>query len=98
MTRLAVSTARTLRFARADLPEFGVDMARYGERDYARTQKIGAALAFLGFDGLIAPSACWDCDNLMIFTDNRALAERLEPISEEEVEWKEWAQENGLIA
>lgn len=98
VTRLAVSTARTLRLARADLPGCGVDMARYGERDYAQTQKIGAALAFLGFDGLIAPSARWGCDNLMIFTDNHALAERLEPISEEEIEWKQWAQENGLIA
>ena len=72
-------------------------MSRYGERDYAQTQKIGAALAFLGFDGLIAPSARWDCENLMIFTEIHALSERLEPISEEEIEWRDWAQENGLI-
>ena len=97
VTRLAVSTSPTLRLARADLPRFGVDMSRYGERDYAQTQKIGAALAFLGFDGLIAPSARWDCENLMIFTENHALSERLEPISEEEIEWRDWAQENGLI-
>ena len=72
-------------------------MARCGERDYAQTQKIGAALAFLGLDGLIAPSARWSCDNLMIFTDNHALSERLEPIADEEIEWREWAQENGFI-
>lgn len=97
VTRLAVSTSRTLRLARADLPGLGVDMHRYGERDYAQTQKIGAALAFLGFDGLIAPSARWACDNLMIFTDNHALAERLDPVAHEEIEWRDWAQENGLI-
>ena len=96
-TRLAVSTSRTLRLARADLPGFGVDMNRYGERDYVQTQKIGAALAFLGFDGLIAPSARWACDNLMIFTDNHALSERLDPVAHEEIEWRDWAQENGLI-
>jgi hypothetical protein len=48
-------------------------MARYGERDYALTQSIGAALAFLGLDGLIAliaPSARWQCDNLMIYQTN----------------------------
>lgn len=97
VTRLAVSTARTMRLARADLPTLGVDLARYGERDYAQTQKIGAAIAFLGLDGLIAPSARWSCDNLMIFGDNHALTERLKPITEEEIEWRAWAQEHGLI-
>ena len=98
VTRLSVSTSRTVRLARTELPGFGVDMDRYGERDYARTQKIGAALAFLGLDGLIAPSARWDCDNLMIFADNHALTERLEPVSDETIEWREWAQENGVIS
>ena len=97
VTRLAVSTARTMRLARAKLPALGVDLARYGERDYVQTQKIGAALAFLGFDGLIAPSARWSCDNLMIFSDNQALSERLEPIADEEIEWRAWAQENDFI-
>ena len=80
VTRLAVSTSRTLRLVRTDLAALGVDLARYGERDYGRTQEIGAALVFLGFDGLIAPSARWSCDNLMIFGENHGLAETLEPI------------------
>src|SRR5271166_140740 len=57
VSRLGVSTARTLRLARVGLEALAVDMTRYGERDYRRTQRIGAALAFLGLDGLIAPSA-----------------------------------------
>ena len=73
-------------------------MARYGERDYGRTQEIGAALVFLGFDGLIAPSARWPCDNLMIFGDNHALAETLEPIGMDKVEWREWAQAHGILS
>ncbi len=97
VTRLAVSTARTLRLARHDLPGLGVDPARYGKRDYRQTQKIGAALVFLGLDGLIAPSARWPCDNLMVFSDNHALEERLEPIASEKVEWRSWARERGLI-
>lgn len=97
VARLAVSTARTLRLARASLAELGVDMARYGERDYARTQSIGAAIAFLGMDGLIAPSARWDCDNLMMFTANSSLGERLDVITTEYVDWKTWARENGFV-
>jgi hypothetical protein len=98
VSRLGVSTAKTLRLARASLEELGVDMARYGERDYAHTQNIGAALAFLGLDGLIAPSARWQCDNLMIYqTNHMLLNERLEVIEEEHVEWGVWALLNGFM-
>jgi hypothetical protein len=74
-----------------------VDLARYGERDYHRTQRIGAALAFLGLDGLIAPSARWPCDNLMIFVENHALTERLEPVADEQVEWRAWTRAHGVL-
>lgn len=98
VSRLGVSTAKTLRLARLSLERLGVDMARYGERDYARTQDIGAALAFLGLDGLIAPSARWSCDNLMIYQTNHPLTERLEVVGEEQVDWEAWARANGLLA
>jgi len=99
VARLGVSTAKTLRLARVGLERLGVDMARYGERDYARTQDIGAALAFLGLDGLIAPSARWPCDNLMIYQTNyQFLTERLEMIEEEQVDWGAWARANGMLA
>jgi hypothetical protein len=98
VSRLGVSTAKTLRLARVGLEGLGVDMARYGERDYAHTQNIGAALAFLGLDGLIAPSARWQCNNLMIFGTNHMLInERLEVIEEEHIDWRAWAIENGLM-
>jgi len=98
VTRLAVSTSRTLRLVRGDLAALGVDMARFGERDYGRTQEIGAALVFLEFDGLIAPSARWPCNNLMIFGGNHALTEKFEAVDEELVEWREWAQTHGILA
>ncbi len=66
--------------------------------DYALTQNIGAALAFLGLDGLIAPSARWPCDNLMIYQTNyRFLTERLEVIEEEQMDWGAWARANDLL-
>ncbi len=97
VARLGASTAKTLRLARASLGTLGVDMTRYGERDYKRTQQIGAALAFLELDGLIAPSARWSCHNLMIFTANHALNERLEVIDTEEIEWRSWAKAQGFL-
>jgi hypothetical protein len=97
ITRLAISTGRTVRLSHSSLIKLGVDMDRYGARDYDVTQKIGAALAFLGVDCLIAPSARWPCDNLMVFADNHALVERLEAIEVEQVEWIAWSRANGII-
>jgi hypothetical protein len=97
VSRLGVSTMKTLRLARADLGGLGIDIARYGERDYSQTQRIGAALAFLGLDGLIAPSARWSCDNLMIYQTNHLLNERLEVIEEAQIDWRAWARANGFI-
>lgn len=97
VSRLGVSTAKTLRLARANLETLDVDLARYGERDYGRTQNIGAAVAFLGLDGLIAPSARWACDNLMVYQTNHLLNERLELIEEENVDWGRWARAKGLL-
>lgn len=98
VSRIGVSTRKTLRLARVSLERLRVDMTRYGERDYARTQEIGAALAFLGLDGLIAPSARWVCDNLMIYQTNHLLIERLEVIDDEQVSWGEWARAKGLLS
>jgi hypothetical protein len=97
VARLGVSTTRTLTLVRADLETLGVAMDRFGQRDYERTQEIGAALTFLGIDGLIAPSARWSCDNLMIFTANHEPHERLEVIDFEEVEWRAWARTHGFL-
>jgi hypothetical protein len=97
ITRLSVTTSKTLRLAHADLSTLGIDAARYGQRDYARTQEIGGTLAWLGLDGLIAPSARWSCDNLIIFTDNHALSEKLDPTHEELIEWRTWAEDHGII-
>ena len=97
ISRLGVSTSKTLRLGRANLERLDVNIAKYGERDYGLTQSIGAALAFLGLDVLIAPSARLACDNLMIFAENHLLNERFEVIDAEQVEWVSWAQRHGLL-
>jgi RES domain-containing protein len=59
---LSVTAAQTLILAdMQQLTRLGVEESRYRELLYDRTQEIAAAASFLGFDGLIAPSARWDC-------------------------------------
>ena len=95
--RLGVVAERRLRLLRADLEGLDVDMKQYGQVNYHRTQAIGAAVAFLDCDGLIVPSARWNCENLVLFAENHSLNSRLETISSEEVDWQAWAKDAGFI-
>lgn len=70
VNEIAVRTSNTLKFAELQqLAPLGVDAEGYSLLRYERTQAIGDAAAFLGFDGLIAPSARRPCLNLVVFTD-----------------------------
>jgi hypothetical protein len=80
----------------ADLLSLGVIWADYPTLDYVKTQQIGAAVAFLGCDGLIAPSARWACENLMLFTTNHAYESELRLVSSEEIALKEWARQHDF--
>jgi hypothetical protein len=75
-----------------ELARLGVDVSRYQQREYERTQDIADAALFLGFNGLVIPSARWDCTNLVVFT------ERIEPGqltllgSPDRVDWDKWRE------
>lgn len=90
--RLKVRTSQTLRLVDLDqLAALGVDRVRYRDRDYSKTSAIAETALFLGFDGLIAPSARHECANLVLFTgrlapDEIALAAQ-EP---ETIDWAVW--------
>jgi hypothetical protein len=95
---LKVSTKNTLRISRDDLSTLGIDPDTYATANNPQTQAIGAAVAFLECDGLIAPSARWDCDNLAIFTDHHGVEDNeLQAISSEEIDWQSWARDHGLL-
>ena len=87
---LVVLTGRTLVLANiSQLVALGVEEARYSEILYARTQEIADAAAFIGFDGIIAPSARWSCENVVLFLDAFNL-EDARVVGETPVDWKAW--------
>ena len=93
---LRVRSASALRLA--DLPtlsRLGVDTSRYQERRYDQTQSVADAAFFLGFDGLIAPSARWACQNLILFT-SRLAPNDIDLVSEEgaQIDWSVWRREH----
>ena len=95
--RIRVSAGSVIRLLQANLPDLGVDASQYSSVNYRRTQEIGAAVAFLECDGLIAPSARWATDNLVLFMENHGLAEKLELEHSETMDWQAWARTQGRI-
>jgi len=88
--RIAVRTERTLRLADlAAVERLGVSREAYAGLSYERTQEIGDAAAFLGFDGILAPSARWPCQNLVLFPD-RLRPNDLAVRHSEPVDWQAW--------
>lgn len=82
---------------RADIPALGVPENTYKDTNLPRTQAIGAAAEFLGYDGLIAPSARWACDNLILFPERMDDAATLELQNSETIDWIAWGRENGVL-
>jgi hypothetical protein len=86
--RIAAKAERTLRFASLDtLAPLEVEIARYRTFEYAATQAIAAAAHFLEFDGLVVPSARFDCANLVIFAERAPLLTLIESLP---IDWEEW--------
>ncbi len=88
--QIAVRTKRTLKLADlAAIQALGVTPDTFNSLDYARTQEIGDAAEFLGFDGILAPSAGWTCQNLILFSA-RFEPEDLAVVGQEAVDWEAW--------
>lgn len=95
---LVANTHETLRLLRGEFTRVGIVEADYARRNHDMTQKIGAAVAFLGCDGLIAPSARWEAENLMLFeADGRSIQDVLRLNSSEELDWLAFGRQHGLI-
>lgn len=96
--RIQLKLDQSLRLIKTDLPTLGIALDDYNSTNYKRTQEVGAAVNFLGCDGLIVPSARWKGENLVIFSDNFNLANPLEVVETENgVQWQAWARENGFL-
>lgn len=88
--RLRVTTQRTLKIADlAALKALGISRETYASLSYERCQEIGDAAQFLGFDGILAPSARWPCQNLVLFVD-RFDPDDLQLVDSEPVDWPAW--------
>jgi glycerophosphoryl diester phosphodiesterase len=92
---LGVSVDKALKVAVSDFEALGIDVGTYSQRNYERAQRVGAAINFLELDGLIAPSARWECDNLMIFANRHSMDLKLALSESKDVPFDDWIKLAG---
>lgn len=93
---LRVASQNTLRFLDLqELGRLGVEESQYSSILYERTRSIGDAAYFLGFDGIVAPSARWNGSNMVIFTDKVNPGD-VEVVESSIIDWKEWRRGNNV--
>lgn len=91
--RSQVRTRKTLWLPdMAALIRLGLDPAKYKTIQPLRCQEIGAAAHFLEFDSLLARSARWPCQNLVLFLDRLDLDEALVVEETSEINWPAWRE------
>lgn len=93
--RITVQTRRTLKLADLQaVAALGIAPAAFASLDYSRSQEIADAADFLGFDGIIAPSARWPCQNLVLFSDKFG-PDELVVAERRPVDWNAWRRERS---
>jgi len=92
---IEVATLKTLKISKEDFIALDIDEQRFSQRDYGRTQEIGAAAAHMGFDGLLVPSARTSAENLVLFPDNHHIDLKLSVIRSIETDWVLWRDRTG---
>ena len=65
-------------------------MARHEREEFVRYLVTDY---FLGFDGIIAPSARWSCEAIVLFLDILSLDD-IERVSQAPIEWTAWREQH----
>src|SRR5258706_14819884 len=63
--RLALEVKKAVHITRSNFPALRIDELGYEAINNAQCQVVGDAAGFLGFDGIVAPSARFECENLI---------------------------------
>jgi len=83
---IQVALGNTIRLTVEDLALFGLTDEMLGSFDLEPCQVVGGAIATLGRDGMLVPSARTRGTNLVIFPANRSAEFTLETIDEQNID------------
>ncbi|MEE9302243.1 MAG: RES family NAD+ phosphorylase [Thiotrichaceae bacterium] len=94
ISQLRVESARVLNINAEKLMSLGV--TKTSAADYQRSQAIGAAANFLGYQGVLVPSVRRDGVNLVFFTERLDVNVLAIAKDAEEINWPAWIERSRL--
>lgn len=92
INRLKVSLEKVLSLNSNQLTALRIDEPLASRIDIQRSQDIGEAAYMMDYQGLIVPSARWDCNNLVLFIERIDLNTQIALIEFSEVNWPAWKE------
>jgi len=104
LNELKIDLTQSLRLLdTSQLDSVGVTDPLFYERSFQKvvhhtypiTQAVGAAANFLGYDGLLVPSARIKGTNVVLLTDNITPEREIQQISSQDVDLKSWGPTNN---
>jgi len=94
LNRLKMSLDNALILDAAQLKALGVNDPLASRVDYELTQAVGEAAYMMDYQGLIVPSARWECNNLVLFMERIDLNEHIELLEQSDVNWPAWREKS----
>lgn len=95
LNQLDVTLDNVLVLSIEQLRDLGVDDPRASRIDGHQARAVGEAAFMLDFQGMIVPSARWDCNNLVLFLDRIELNKNIRFQHQAEVNWPAWREQAG---
>jgi hypothetical protein len=101
---LSVSLSRLLTLPTLDqLSKLGFGVSTFGqlsyddkEHEYPRTQDIAETAHFLEYDGILVPSARWNCANIVVFCDQLPAGAIYVANDHGLIDWSAWQREHPV--
>jgi len=94
LNRLKISLNNVLVLDATQLKAIGVDDPLASRLDKDRSQVVGEAAYMMDYQGLIVPSARWECSNLVLFIERTDLNEHIELLEQSNVNWPAWREKS----
>lgn len=93
VNKVKITLTNVLRLNVDQLNKVGVTEPLANRIDYSISQSVGGAAHLLGFQGLIVPSARWNCENLVLFLDHQIdINAHIGVIECEDINWPAWRE------
>ncbi len=89
---LKVTLENVLILGDEELGQLGIDDPYATRLDIKSSQAIGQGAYMMGFQGLVVPSARWECLNLVLFIDQIDLNEDIEIAESKDINWPAWKE------